>query len=221
MAAKVEAILGHTHVDIGSPSHWHLDHLGYVGYGGFWFLLTTKRLTFGKIIDRDGAAWAGNNPCPLPNSGPLDPEITAQFDWRNIGTTGGTGERWVCWATDPSNREIYALREIAVEGSNQFDPPDQDSSVEVIITDARGVVMVDGKTPLTGDNREPPLPALPPSENDYCITLVVRHGKFSYFTGGDLDGTYSSSGWGYSYNDVETRAIPGIWGMSESFSDSG
>eukprot|EP01046_Picozoa_sp_COSAG06_P080400 COSAG06_NODE_27701_length_588_cov_0.635992_2_plen_58_part_01 len=31
-AAKVEAILGHTHVNIGSPSHWHLDHLGYVGY---------------------------------------------------------------------------------------------------------------------------------------------------------------------------------------------
>ena len=170
------------------------------------------------------------------------------------------GERWICWATDPHNEEIYRLREVAVQGSDQFDPPDADSSVQLIITDAQveiakrsdlrstrypcavetpakvgagvqrinstanghaqGVVMEDGVTPLTGDNRNygaPPEPQInildqpgwfaswcanlktrggadpPPSENDYCIALVIRHGNFSYFTGGDLDGTYSRS----------------------------
>ena len=79
-------------VDIGSPSHWHLDHLGYVGYGGFWWLITTGALTFGKIIDRDGAAWVGDGPCVLPDSGPLPPETLDQMEFRNIGTSGGTGE---------------------------------------------------------------------------------------------------------------------------------
>ena len=207
VAAKVEAILGHTHVNIGSPSHWHLDHLGYVGYGGFWYLITTGRLTFDKIIDRDGARWAGEGPCDLPDSGPLDPEVLEQFDWRNVGTSGGTGERWVCWATDPRNEQIYSLREVAVEGSDQFNPPDADSSVQVIITDAEGVKMVDGETPVSGDQRffrNASGALLPPSENDYCIALVIRHGNFSYFTGGDLDGQYNVSRFGYSYNDVET-----------------
>ena len=208
VAAKVEAILGHTRVDIGSPSHWHLDHLGYVGYGGFWYLVTSGAVTFGKIIDRDGGAWAGEGPCVLPNSGPLEPEVLEQIDWRNVGTTSGTSDRWICWATDPRNEEIYRLREVAVGGSNQFDPPDEGSSVEVIITDAKGVKMVDGATPVSGDQRfwrDENNRILPPSENDYCIALVVRHGEFSYFTGGDLDGTYSVSSWGYTYNDVETH----------------
>ena len=220
VAAKVEAILGHTHVNIGSPSHWHLDHLGYVGYGGFWYLITTGRLTFDKIIDRDGARWAGEGPCDLPDSGPLDPETLEQFDWRNMGTSGGTGERWVCWATDPRNEQIYSLREVAVEGFAQFNPPDDaDSSVEVVITDAKGVKMIDGETPVSGDQRfwtNATGALLPPSENDYCIALVIRHGNFTYFTGGDLDGQYNVSRFGYSYNDVETP-IAGRVGQLDLF----
>ena len=241
VAAKVEAILGHTRVDIGSPSHWHLDHLGYVGYGGFWWLVTSGAVKFGKIIDRDGGVWRGDGPCEytsnpylpttrfpgdvsqdfqakslkrllaltgeLPNSGPLDPEVIEQMEFKNIGTTGGTSDRWICWATDSRNEDIFALREVAVEGSKQFDPPDAGSSVEVIITDAAGMKMVDGVSPVDGDQRfwrDNNGRILPPSENDYCIALVIRHGAFSYFTGGDLDGTYSVSRWGYSYNDVET-----------------
>jgi len=164
-------------------------------------------VTFGKIIDRDGGVWRGDGPCELPNSGPLDPELIDQIAFTNIGTTGGTSDRWICWATDPRNEDIYALREVAVEGSSQFDPPDEGSSVEVIITDALGVKMVDGVSPVYGDQRfwrDNNDRILPPSENDYCIALVIRHGAFSYFTGGDLDGVYSVSSWGYSYNDVET-----------------
>ena len=42
---------GHTHVNVGSPSHWHLDHLGYAGYGGFWCLLEEGLMTFDTILD--------------------------------------------------------------------------------------------------------------------------------------------------------------------------
>jgi hypothetical protein len=107
-------VLGHTHVNVGSPSHWHLDHLGYVGYGGFWWLLTSGDLTFDKIIDRDGAAWRGEGPCPLPDSGPLPAETLDQIEWRSIGTSSGTAERWVCWATDPRNTEVFDIREVAM-----------------------------------------------------------------------------------------------------------
>eukprot|EP01052_Picozoa_sp_SAG31_P023450 SAG31_NODE_1933_length_6879_cov_3.230973_5_plen_404_part_00 len=214
VAAKVEAVLGHRHVNIGSPSHWHLDHLGYVGYGGFWYLLTTGRLTFDKIIDRDGAAWVGEGPCQLPDSGPLPEETLAQIEWKAVGTTSGTAERWVCWATDPHNSEIFGIREVAVEGSDQFNPPDDpESSIDVIITDAEGVTMVDGESLLNRDNRfweDANGNVLPPSENDYCIALVIRHGNFTYFTGGDLDGQYNVSRFGYSYNDVESPIAPRI-----------
>jgi hypothetical protein len=73
--------------------------------------------------------------------------------------------------------------------------------------------MADGATLLAGDNREwrdANGRLLPPSENDYCIALVIRHGNFTYFTGGDLDGSYNVSGWGYSYNDVETPIAPRV-----------
>ena len=139
------------------------------------------------------------------------------IQWRNAGTTSGTGERWACWATDPSNPEIYSIRETAKLGRDQLQPPnDPDSSVEIVITDAfgkegRDVVMVDGTTPVSGDNRFWEAPngnILPPSENDYCIGLVIRHGRMKYFTGGDLDGTFSTSGWGFSYNDCESPIAP-------------
>ena len=55
IAEKVHAVLGHTHVNVGTPSHWHLDHLGYAGYGGFWCLIEEGLMTFDSIVDRDGA----------------------------------------------------------------------------------------------------------------------------------------------------------------------
>jgi hypothetical protein len=74
VAAKVEAILGHTNVDVAVATHWHMDHIGYVGYGGFWWLITSGAMTFGRLIDRDGAVWdQERGTCVVPTSGPLDP----------------------------------------------------------------------------------------------------------------------------------------------------
>ena len=62
-----------------------------------------------------------------------------------------------------------------------------------MITDARGVKMADGKTDVSGDHRRD---NVPPSENDYCVGLLVQWGDFTYLTAGDLDGAYATSSFG-------------------------
>jgi hypothetical protein len=39
VASEIRRITGGNHVDYVMASHWHLDHMGYVGYGGIWSLL--------------------------------------------------------------------------------------------------------------------------------------------------------------------------------------
>ena len=71
----------------------------------------------------------------------------------------------------------------------------------MVQVDAQGVMQVDGVTPVAGNHT---LDTLPTSENDYSITLWLNWGKFDYVTGGDTDGEYATSSFGYSYNDEET-----------------
>lgn len=77
----------------------------------------------------------------------------------------------------------------------------------IVQVDADGVLMLDGVTPVAGDHTEE---ALPPSENDYSITIWVQWGKFDYVTGGDTDGEYATSGFDYKYNNVEAVVAPRI-----------
>ncbi len=67
--------------------------------------------------------------------------------------------------------------------------------------------MADGVTPVQGDHT---LDALPPSENDYSITLWLKWGEFDFVTGGDTDGEYTTSEFAYVYNDVETGVATSI-----------
>ncbi|MGQ0803249.1 MAG: lamin tail domain-containing protein, partial [Actinomycetota bacterium] len=69
----------------------------------------------------------------------------------------------------------------------------------IVQANAKGVLRTDG-TPVAGDHT---LEATPPSENDYSVGLKITYGKFEYATAGDTDGEYATSGFGYTYNDVE------------------
>eukprot|EP00040_Diaphanoeca_grandis_P026992 m.152359 g.152359 ORF g.152359 m.152359 type:complete len:409 (+) comp30803_c0_seq1:179-1405(+) len=193
VAERVIAILGHNHIDVGSPSHWHVDHLGYAGYGGFWCLIETGLLDFGKILDRDGGVWKP------PSDGVCN---ESYIEWHNVGTTSGTAVNWICYATDPANHKIYNIREVAeFQTSHQVNPPDVGAKVTVVAVDGMGAVMKDGVTPVSGNHYND---ALPPSENDFCIGFLIEFGSFSYLTAGDLDGEYATSSFGYTYNNVET-----------------
>lgn len=203
IATKLRAITGNSHINVGVLSHLHLDHIGYVGYGGFWRLLEIEGITFDKIIDRDAGIWVDGLDGSTPDS-LCDPD--AEIEWHNAGTLSGTATNWICYATDPANSKIYPIRELAQLGSTiQIDPPDIGAQVEIIQVDAAGVMMVDGTTPVAGDHTAD---ALPPSENDYSISLKITYGELDYATGGDTDGEYATSSFDYVYNDVETVIAP-------------
>lgn len=203
IASKIQAITGGTHINVGVLSHHHLDHIGYAGYGGFWGLIQTHGITFDKIVDRNAGAWVDGFGGGAVD-GTCDPDLEIQ--WANAGTQSGTSRNWLCYATNPANPLIYPIRQLAQLGSTtQIDPPDAGALVTVIQTDATGVLMADGVTPLQGDHTAE---AVPPSENDYSIALKIRFGSIDYATAGDSDGEYATSTFGYTYNNVEGVLAP-------------
>jgi len=199
VAEKIRTITGGSHINVGVITHLHLDHIGYVGYGGFWSLIEEEGITFDKIIDRDAGVWVDGS-----GGGIVDGQCDKdhEIEWHNAGTLSNTASLWVCYATNPANSNIYSWRELPVVGSTtQIDPPDTNAVVEIIQADAQGVMMVDGVTPIPGDHTTDPLP---PSENDYSVALKITFGTIDYLTAGDTDGEYATSGWDYKYNDIET-----------------
>lgn len=203
IAAKIRAVTGGSHVDVGVLSHHHLDHIGYAGFGGFWGLIENEGITFGQVIDRDAGVWVDGSGGGA-SDGLCDPSL--EIVWHNAGTQSGTSRNWLCYATNPGNTNIYPIRQIAQLGSTtQIDPPDPNAVVEIVQVDGDGVMMVDGVTPIQGDHTGD---AVPPSENDYSIGLKIRYGQIDYATAGDSDGEYATSEWGYTYNDVETILAP-------------
>jgi beta-lactamase superfamily II metal-dependent hydrolase len=195
LASEIRGITGSDHIDYIMASHWHLDHIGYAGYGGIWSLLEEQGMTAGALIDRDGGEWVDSN-----HDGICDPDL--EIVWHNAGTTSGTATNWVCWVDDP-NTIGGQIRELAQLGSStQIDLGISEGvAVTIVQVDADGVMMADGVTPVQGDHTGD---ALPTSENDYSITIWLNWGKFDFVSGGDTDGEYATSDFGYVYNDVET-----------------
>jgi len=197
VAKEIKEIIGSTHLDYMVASHLHLDHMGYVGYGGFWGLLNKYGITTDHLIDRDAGFWQDIN-----QNGTYD---KGEIIWTNAGTTSGTGEKWIAWVTDP-NSDIYPKREAAILGSSDQIQLGDGVKVTVVQTNAQGVKMKNG-TPIKGDQTED---KKPPSENDYSITLWIQYKDFDYIFGGDTDGEYSESSFGYTYNNVENINAPRI-----------
>ncbi len=200
VANKIRHVMGanHNHIDYIVATHLHADHIGYVGRGGIWGLIENHGFTVGALIDRDAGVWNDVD----QDGQPAQNEIT----WHNAGTTSGTGWRWLGYATAPNNA-AQLNRETAIVGSTTQINLGHGVTVTVVESDAQGVRMVDGQTAVAGDHTGE---TNPPSENDYSITLKVSFGSLDYVTGGDTDGEYDTSGYGYTYNDVERVIAPRI-----------
>jgi beta-lactamase superfamily II metal-dependent hydrolase len=56
----IEGVLGCKSLDYVVISHFHLDHIGYVGYGGLWHLVETQGFTVGSTLVRDYDTYLGN-----------------------------------------------------------------------------------------------------------------------------------------------------------------
>ncbi|MFA5836111.1 MAG: lamin tail domain-containing protein [Bellilinea sp.] len=195
VASEIRRITGGSHLDYVMASHWHLDHMGYAGYGGIWSLLEQQGITANVLIDRDGGTWVDSN-----SDGICDPDL--EVAWHNAGTVSGTARNWTCWATDPRTKGGQIRQLAQINSTTQIDLGLASGlTVKVVQVDAQGVMQVDGVTPVAGNHT---LDTLPTSENDYSITLWLNWGKFDFVTGGDTDGEYATSSFGYSYNDEET-----------------
>jgi len=195
VASEIRRITGSSHLDYVMASHWHLDHMGYAGYGGIWSLLEQQGITADVLIDRDGGTWVDSN-----SDGICDPDL--EVVWHNAGTVSGTARNWVCWVSDPTTIGGQIRQLAQINSTTQIDLGLANGlTVKVVQVDAQGVMQADGVTPVAGDHT---LDVLPTSENDYSITLWLNWGKFDFVTGGDTDGEYATSSFGYSYNDEET-----------------
>src|SRR5215216_3307484 len=56
----IEGVLGCKSLDYVVISHFHLDHIGYVGYGGLWHLVETQGFTVGSTLVRDYNNYLGD-----------------------------------------------------------------------------------------------------------------------------------------------------------------
>jgi beta-lactamase superfamily II metal-dependent hydrolase len=160
----IETVLGCKELDYVVISHFHVDHIGYVGYGGLWHLVEVQGFTVGQTLLRDYNTY--------------------------MGTTSGTYENWETYLAGDGIATLNPTT--AVEGTGQVDLGGG------VVFD---IVTVDGNGAMRpGDFSADPVP---PSENDYSIGAVLSYGLFDEWLGGDLDGQYVASEFGYVYHDVE------------------
>jgi len=222
IANRIRAICGiasgPVHLDYVLASHHHLDHIGYaanpndtssVGNGLYRLLSPAgENFTVGTLLDRDGGVWRdenGDGDCDVGTSTAPSNEI----EWHNAGTTSQTARRFICWLYGPAGQVDRANIEGRVQRLTNDAPwPLLDLgagvTAAIVQANAKGVLQADGATPVSGDHTTA---ATPPSENDYSVALKVSYGDFEYATAGDTDGEYSTSSYGYTYNDVEASLV--------------
>ena len=201
VADKLRQAMGDnfSHIDCVVATHLHLDHIGYADKGGIWALVEKNHFTIWRLIDRDSAEWID-----FDEGGGFDPP--EELYWNNAGTVPSTAIHWLTYVLDPSNKSKLH-REVAKKGDKIQINLGGDVVIEIVQYDGLDAKIADGATPVSGDHRgENYLP----SENDYSITLKISYKELDYVSGGDTDGEYKISDFGYSYNDVESVIAPSI-----------
>ena len=89
----IQAVLGCKSLDYVVISHFHLDHIGYVGYGGLWNLVETQGFSVGTTLLRNY-----NN---------------------YLGETTGTFDNWKAYLQGAGQAKLNPIT--AVEGTGQVD----------------------------------------------------------------------------------------------------
>jgi beta-lactamase superfamily II metal-dependent hydrolase len=218
-------------LDYVMGSHHHLDHIGYawnpqdapgaVGNGIYQLLAPTTSAGFGftagTLFDRDAGTWTdanGDGNCTVGTSSSPSNEIA----WSNAGTVSQTSRRWICWLYGPAGQADRANIEgkvVRLTNASPWPAIDLGAGVTATILNANGkdTMQADGVTPVSGNHVND---ATPPSENDYSIAVKVTYGNWEYATAGDSDGEYSTSGFGYTYNDIEAKLGP-LYGNVETY----
>jgi hypothetical protein len=226
LAARIQAICGTGSSPVAlnyiMASHHHLDHIGYARNvddgptstlgNGVFRLLNPGGLNFTveTLIDRDGGTWVdtyADGKCHVGTSAnPAD-----NIRWNHAGTTSQTARRWICWLYGPPDQPGRANITSILTLTNEAPWPSLDLgpgvTANIVNANGKGTVQADGVTPVSGDHTLQGGSG-PPSENDYSIAVLTRFGKWRYATAGDSDGEYNTSGFGYTYNNIETDLVP-------------
>jgi len=151
------------------------------------------------VVDRNAGKWVDGNGDGICTA--------SEIDYIYAGTTSGTCENWLCYATNPANKNIYPIRRVAeLCSTTLINPNYPGASVQIVSADGIGVLTEDGK-PVAADWTTS---SLPPSENGYSLGVRISFGNFRYATFGDLDGEYAESSFGYTYNDAESVTAPRV-----------
>lgn len=93
MGPYIESVLGCKELDYVLITHFHLDHIGYVGYGGLWHLVEVQGFTVDQMLHRDYNTY--------------------------LGTTSGTFDNWKLYLEGDGAAKLNPV--VAVEGSSQVD----------------------------------------------------------------------------------------------------
>ena len=108
----IETVLGCKSLNYVLISHFHLDHIGYVGYGGLWHLVESQGFSVGTTLVRDYQNY--------------------------LGDTSGTFTNWKTYLEGPGQAKLHPVT--AVEGTSQVNLG-ANVSFNILVLDGNGALV--------------------------------------------------------------------------------